>query len=92
MATVQAAMDSAGILWKKANISRAVRDKLRRYQKRITSMDSQITPWQILGEDGIRQLTNTCYDGMDTLPDVASLQGVEDSSSGFNTRVSLKLE
>ena len=34
------------------------------------------TPYQILGEDGIRQLTNTFYDIMDSLPEVAGLRAM----------------
>jgi len=34
------------------------------------------TPYQILGEDGIRQLTNTFYDIMDSLPEAADLRAM----------------
>ena len=34
------------------------------------------TPYQILGEDGIRRLTNTFYDIMDTLPEAAELRAM----------------
>jgi hemoglobin len=34
------------------------------------------TPYQILGEDGIRQLTDIFYDIMDSLPDVAGLRAM----------------
>jgi hemoglobin len=34
------------------------------------------TPYQILGEDGIRHLTNTFYDIMDSLPEVAGLRAM----------------
>ena len=36
--------------------------------------DEPQTPYQILGEDGIRQLTSTFYDIMDTLPEAAGLR------------------
>ncbi|RLA41409.1 MAG: globin [Gammaproteobacteria bacterium] len=39
-------------------------------------MDTQKTPYQLLGEDGIRQLTKTFYDLMDTLPEVKSLRAM----------------
>ena len=38
--------------------------------------DNAQTPYQILGEDGIRQLTSTFYDIMDTLPEAASLRAM----------------
>ena len=38
--------------------------------------DTPQTPYQILGEDGIRQLTNTFYDIMDSLPEVAGLRAM----------------
>jgi hemoglobin len=38
--------------------------------------DTAQTPYQILGEDGIRQLTSTFYDIMDTLPEAASLRAM----------------
>jgi len=34
------------------------------------------TPYQILGEDGIRQLTDTFYDIMDSLPEAADLRAM----------------
>ena len=34
------------------------------------------TPYQILGEDGIRQLTDTFYDIMDSLPEFAGLRAM----------------
>jgi len=34
------------------------------------------TPYQILGEDGIRQLTDTFYDIMDSLPEAAGLRAM----------------
>jgi hemoglobin len=38
--------------------------------------DTPQTPYQILGEDGIRALTSTFYDLMDTLPEVAALRAM----------------
>ena len=38
--------------------------------------DTALTPYQILGEDGIRELTSTFYDIMDTLPEVAPLRAM----------------
>ena len=38
--------------------------------------DTPQTPYQLLGEDGIRQLTCTFYDIMDTLPEAASLRAM----------------
>jgi hemoglobin len=38
--------------------------------------DTPQTPYQILGEDGIRQLTNAFYDIMDTLPEAAGLRAM----------------
>ena len=38
--------------------------------------DTPQTPYQILGEDGIRQLTSTFYDIMDTLPEAAGLRAM----------------
>ena len=38
--------------------------------------DTPQTPYQILGEDGIRQLTNTFYDIMDSLPEAAGLRAM----------------
>ena len=38
--------------------------------------DSPQTPYQILGEDGIRELCAAFYDIMDTLPEAASLRAM----------------
>ena len=38
--------------------------------------DTPQTPYQILGEDGIRLLTSTFYDIMDTLPEAAGLRAM----------------
>jgi hemoglobin len=38
--------------------------------------DTPQTPYQILSEDGIRQLTSTFYDIMDTLPEAAGLRSM----------------
>ncbi|MEH6636936.1 MAG: group II truncated hemoglobin [Halioglobus sp.] len=38
--------------------------------------DTAPTPYQILGEDGIRRLTSTFYDIMDTLPEVSKLRAM----------------
>ncbi len=38
--------------------------------------DTPQTPYQILGEDGIRRLTNTFYDIMDSLPEAAGLRAM----------------
>jgi hemoglobin len=38
--------------------------------------DSPQTPYQILGEDGIRQLSNAFYDIMDTLPEAAGIRAM----------------
>jgi hemoglobin len=38
--------------------------------------DTAQTPYQILGEDGIRELTSTFYDIMDTLPEAAPLRAM----------------
>tara|TARA_R110002110_G_scaffold66978_1_gene182938 strand:- start:23165 stop:23596 length:432 start_codon:yes stop_codon:yes gene_type:complete len=38
--------------------------------------DSAQTPYQILGEDGIRALCSTFYDLMDTLPEAAELRAM----------------
>ena len=38
--------------------------------------DTAQTPYQILGEDGIRELTRTFYDIMDTLPEAAPLRAM----------------
>ena len=39
-------------------------------------MTTEQTPYQILGEDGIRQLTDAFYDIMDTLPEVAGIRAL----------------
>ncbi|MFV8816395.1 group II truncated hemoglobin [Haliea sp. E17] len=39
-------------------------------------MNQPSTPYQILGEDGIRQLTSAFYDLMDELPEVAELRAL----------------
>ena len=39
-------------------------------------MNEQKSPYQILGEDGIRRLTNTFYDVMDTLPEATALRAM----------------
>lgn len=39
-------------------------------------MTATRTPYEILGEDGIRELTNTFYDIMDRLPEAASLRAM----------------
>ena len=39
-------------------------------------MDTAKTPYQILGEDGIRQLSCTFYDVMDTLPEAQALRAI----------------
>ncbi|MBE9539763.1 MAG: group II truncated hemoglobin [Proteobacteria bacterium] len=39
-------------------------------------MTSAKTPYQILGEDGIRVLTSTFYDVMDTLPEAKALRAM----------------
>ncbi|MCB1689087.1 MAG: group II truncated hemoglobin [Halioglobus sp.] len=41
--------------------------------------DTPQTPYQILGEDGIRQLTCAFYDIMDTLPEAAELRAMHAS-------------
>lgn len=38
--------------------------------------DTPQTPYQILGEDGIRELTSTFYDIMDTQPEAAELRAM----------------
>jgi len=38
--------------------------------------DTPQTPYQILGEDGIRELTRVFYDLMDTLPEAAGLRAM----------------
>ena len=39
-------------------------------------MNTTQTPYQILGEDGIRELTSAFYDIMDTLPEAAGLRAM----------------
>ena len=39
-------------------------------------MNTPQTPYQILGEDGIRELTNAFYDIMDTLPEATALRAM----------------
>ena len=39
-------------------------------------MNQPQTPYQILGEDGIRELTNAFYDIMDELPEAAGLRAM----------------
>ena len=39
-------------------------------------MNNPQTPYQILGEDGIKELTNTFYDIMDTLPEAKELRSM----------------
>ena len=47
------------------------------HHSELTTMnDTAQTPYQILGEDGIRELTSTFYDIMDTLPEVAPLRAM----------------
>ena len=41
--------------------------------------DTAQTPYQILGEAGIRELTSTFYDIMDTLPEAAELRAMHAS-------------
>ena len=38
--------------------------------------DSAQTPYQLMGEDGIRELTSAFYDIMDALPEVAALRAI----------------
>ena len=38
--------------------------------------DTPQTPYHILGEDGIRHLTNTFYDIMDSLPEASGLRAM----------------
>lgn len=45
-------------------------------------MESPQTPFQILGEDGIRELTNAFYDIMDTLPEAAGLRAMHADDLG----------
>ena len=39
-------------------------------------MNQSQTPYQILGEEGIRQLANAFYDVMDSLPEAASIRAM----------------
>lgn len=39
-------------------------------------MSTAQTPYQILGEDGIRELVNTFYDIMDSLPEAADIRAM----------------
>jgi len=41
-----------------------------------TSHDTPATPYQILGEAGIRELTDAFYDIMDTLPEAAGIRAM----------------
>ena len=45
-------------------------------------MGSAQTPFQILGEDGIRKLTEVFYDLMDTLPEAAEIRAMHASDLG----------
>ena len=45
-------------------------------------MNQPQTPFQILGEDGIRELTSAFYDIMDELPELASLRAMHASDLG----------
>ena len=42
--------------------------------------DTPQTPYQILGEEGIRTLTSTFYDIMDTLPEASGLRAMHASN------------
>lgn len=44
--------------------------------------DTAQTPYQILGEAGIRELTNAFYDIMDTLPEAAELRAMHTRDLG----------
>ncbi len=62
---------------KNANGSRARHDKLRpHYNMPMASMNTQQTPYQLLGEEGIKQLCNTFYDLMDTWPEFRTLRAM----------------
>ena len=61
---------------KKANVSRAGHDKLRPYYERTAGMNTQQTPYQIMGEEGIKALCNTFYDLMDTHPEFSTLRAM----------------
>ena len=41
--------------------------------------NSERTPYQILGADGIRHLANIFYDIMDTIPEAAALRAMHAS-------------
>ena len=43
--------------------------------------DTAQTPYQILGDEGIRDLTNAFYDIMDTLPEAAGLRSLHAAES-----------
>lgn len=43
-------------------------------------MNQPQTPYQILGEDGIRKLSSTFYDLMDEMPEVANLRAMHASN------------
>lgn len=45
-------------------------------------MNTPQTPYQILGEDGIRELTDAFYDIMDTLPEAAGLRAMHAEDLG----------
>jgi hemoglobin len=45
-------------------------------------MSTAQTPFEILGEDGIRQLTSAFYDIMDTLPEAATLRAMHAQDLG----------
>jgi hemoglobin len=45
-------------------------------------MNQPKTPYQILGEDGIRELTDAFYDIMDELPEVAKLRAMHAADLG----------
>lgn len=45
-------------------------------------MNQQQTPYQILGEDGIRELTGAFYDIMDELPEAAKLRAMHAADLG----------
>ena len=44
--------------------------------------DTAQTPFQILGEDGIRELTSAFYDIMDSLPEAATLRAMHAADLG----------
>lgn len=45
-------------------------------------MESPQTPYQILGEDGIRELTSAFYDIMDSLPEASGLRAMHAADLG----------